>query len=190
MAHKSGGANAWSVLAADPERDLVFVPTGSAAPDYYGGAAPRRQPLRELDRRAEGVDRPRGVGVPDRPPRPLGLRQRVAAGAGHAHARRRARPRRAPGEQERDAVRAQPRDRPCRSFPSRSAPCPPSDIPIGTGVADATVHRRDAAAQPASIHGRRGVGHDRRRSRRVPRRHRGTAQRRASSRRRACRARS
>ena len=36
MAHKSGAANAWSVLAADPERDLVFVPTGSAAPDYYG----------------------------------------------------------------------------------------------------------------------------------------------------------
>jgi quinoprotein glucose dehydrogenase len=36
MAHKSGGANAWSVLAADPERDLVFVPTTSAAPDYYG----------------------------------------------------------------------------------------------------------------------------------------------------------
>jgi len=36
MAHKTGAANAWSVLAADPERDLVFVPTGSAAPDYYG----------------------------------------------------------------------------------------------------------------------------------------------------------
>jgi quinoprotein glucose dehydrogenase len=34
---KTGAANAWSVLAADPERDLVFVPTGSAAPDYYGG---------------------------------------------------------------------------------------------------------------------------------------------------------
>src|SRR5205823_1232942 len=31
-----GAANAWSVLAADPARDLVFVPTGSAAPDYYG----------------------------------------------------------------------------------------------------------------------------------------------------------
>jgi quinoprotein glucose dehydrogenase len=37
MAHKSGGANAWSVLVADPDRDLVFVPTGSAAPDHYGG---------------------------------------------------------------------------------------------------------------------------------------------------------
>jgi quinoprotein glucose dehydrogenase len=36
-AHRTGAANAWSVLAADPARDLVFVPTGSAAPDYYGG---------------------------------------------------------------------------------------------------------------------------------------------------------
>ena len=36
LAHKTGGANAWSVLAADAERDLVFVPTGSAAPDYCG----------------------------------------------------------------------------------------------------------------------------------------------------------
>jgi quinoprotein glucose dehydrogenase len=36
FAHKGGGANAWSTLVADAERDLVFVPTGSAAPDYYG----------------------------------------------------------------------------------------------------------------------------------------------------------
>jgi len=34
---KSGAANAWSVMAVDPERHLVFVPTGSASPDYYGG---------------------------------------------------------------------------------------------------------------------------------------------------------
>lgn len=34
---KTGAANAWSVISADPRRDLVFVPTGSAAPDYYGG---------------------------------------------------------------------------------------------------------------------------------------------------------
>jgi quinoprotein glucose dehydrogenase len=33
----TGAANAWSVMAVDPERDLVFVPTGSASPDYYGG---------------------------------------------------------------------------------------------------------------------------------------------------------
>ncbi len=36
-AHRTGAANAWSVIAADPERDLVFVPTGSPSPDYYGG---------------------------------------------------------------------------------------------------------------------------------------------------------
>jgi quinoprotein glucose dehydrogenase len=37
MSHSTGAANAWSVLAADSARDLVFVPTGSASPDYYGG---------------------------------------------------------------------------------------------------------------------------------------------------------
>ena len=36
----SGAANAWAPLAADPERDLVFVPTGSASPDFYGGGRP------------------------------------------------------------------------------------------------------------------------------------------------------
>src|SRR5256884_1394100 len=36
LAHKTGAANAWSVLAADPAHALVFIPTGSAAPDYYG----------------------------------------------------------------------------------------------------------------------------------------------------------
>jgi quinoprotein glucose dehydrogenase len=35
-AHRTGAANAWSVIAADPARDLVFVPTGAPSPDYYG----------------------------------------------------------------------------------------------------------------------------------------------------------
>src|SRR2546423_89702 len=37
-AHHTGAANAWSVIAGDPERDLVFVPTSSPSPDYYGGS--------------------------------------------------------------------------------------------------------------------------------------------------------
>ena len=32
----SGSGNAWSVLSADPEHDLVFVPTGSSSVDFYG----------------------------------------------------------------------------------------------------------------------------------------------------------
>jgi len=32
-----GGGNAWGVIAADADHDMVFVPTGSASPDFYGG---------------------------------------------------------------------------------------------------------------------------------------------------------
>jgi len=39
-AARTGGANAWPPLSADAERDLVFVPTGSPAPDFYGGERP------------------------------------------------------------------------------------------------------------------------------------------------------
>ena len=36
-AHATGAANAWSIISADAARDLVFVPVGSASPDFYGG---------------------------------------------------------------------------------------------------------------------------------------------------------
>jgi quinoprotein glucose dehydrogenase len=39
-AWQTGAANAWSIMVVDSERDLVFVPTGSASPDYYGGLRP------------------------------------------------------------------------------------------------------------------------------------------------------
>ncbi|HVF61786.1 MAG TPA: pyrroloquinoline quinone-dependent dehydrogenase [Thermoanaerobaculia bacterium] len=39
-AGKTGAANAWSTISADPEHGLVFVPTGSASPDYFGGLRP------------------------------------------------------------------------------------------------------------------------------------------------------
>jgi quinoprotein glucose dehydrogenase len=37
---RTGAGNAWSTLSVDPKADLVFVPTGAAAPDYYGGLRP------------------------------------------------------------------------------------------------------------------------------------------------------
>jgi quinoprotein glucose dehydrogenase len=37
---RTGAGNAWSILSVDPERGLVFVPTGSASPDYFGGDRP------------------------------------------------------------------------------------------------------------------------------------------------------
>jgi quinoprotein glucose dehydrogenase len=36
-ARKTGAANAWAPLSVDTARGLVFVPTGSASPDFYGG---------------------------------------------------------------------------------------------------------------------------------------------------------
>ena len=35
--YKRGTTNAWSALSTDPERGLVYVPTGNTSPDYYGG---------------------------------------------------------------------------------------------------------------------------------------------------------
>lgn len=37
---QTGAANAWSIMSVDPVRDLIFIPTGSASPDYYGGLRP------------------------------------------------------------------------------------------------------------------------------------------------------
>lgn len=35
-----GHANAWAPMSVDPERGLVFVPTSSPSPDFYGGLRP------------------------------------------------------------------------------------------------------------------------------------------------------
>ena len=34
---RTGAGNAWSLITPDPPNNLVFVPTGSPSPDYYGG---------------------------------------------------------------------------------------------------------------------------------------------------------
>jgi quinoprotein glucose dehydrogenase len=36
----TGAANAWAPLSVDTTRHLVFVPTGSASPDFFGGERP------------------------------------------------------------------------------------------------------------------------------------------------------
>jgi quinoprotein glucose dehydrogenase len=37
LAHRAGGANVWPPISVDPARDLVFLPTTSPSPDYFGG---------------------------------------------------------------------------------------------------------------------------------------------------------
>jgi quinoprotein glucose dehydrogenase len=38
LAHRAGAANAWSIISVDAQRGLVFIPVGSASPDFYGGS--------------------------------------------------------------------------------------------------------------------------------------------------------
>jgi quinoprotein glucose dehydrogenase len=37
---RTGGGNVWSLLSVDQDRDLVFLPTASASPNFYGGTRP------------------------------------------------------------------------------------------------------------------------------------------------------
>ena len=37
---RTGAGNTWSIISADPALGLVYLPTGSPAPDYYGGMRP------------------------------------------------------------------------------------------------------------------------------------------------------
>lgn len=39
-ARRTGAANAWSTISVDAGRGLIFIPTGSASPDFYGGERP------------------------------------------------------------------------------------------------------------------------------------------------------
>jgi quinoprotein glucose dehydrogenase len=39
-AARTGGANVWAPISVDEERGLVFLPTTSPSPDFYGGARP------------------------------------------------------------------------------------------------------------------------------------------------------
>ena len=36
----TGGGNVWTLMAADVERDLVFLPTSAPSPNYFGGTRP------------------------------------------------------------------------------------------------------------------------------------------------------
>ena len=36
-AYRTGAANVWAPISVDPENDLVFLPTSSPSPDFYGG---------------------------------------------------------------------------------------------------------------------------------------------------------
>jgi quinoprotein glucose dehydrogenase len=106
--NRTGGANTWSIIAADPKRDLVFLPTTSPAVDYYGVTRLGDNRYANSVGGAARFHRPDGLALPDCPPRSLGLRQRRTASAGHATQRQ---GRGSAGNEDGAAVRAGSRNR-------------------------------------------------------------------------------
>jgi quinoprotein glucose dehydrogenase len=174
---RTGAANAWSVLVADPDRDLVFVPTGSPAPDYYGALrlgdnryansiVALRASTGELVWAFQTVHHDLWDYDNASPP-----------GARHDRARRRAGAGRRAGDEDRHAVRAAPRDR-RTALPRRGAArYRPA---TSRGEEASPTQPFTAVTPPLSPHrfgARRRLGRSDGGPRRLPRDDRGAAQR-------------
>ncbi len=137
-----------------------------------------RQPVRQFDRRAEGVNRRDRVGVPDGSPRSLGLRQRLAAGAGDVDARGGSPCLRCCRRTKTGMLFVLNRETGAPIFPRRGAPRAGERYPSRASFEDAAVHCRHPAAQSSPLHCGSSLGTVGERSRSVPRGDRRAAQRR------------
>ena len=87
----TGAANAWSVLSLDVGARLAVRAGGFGQPGFLRRRTHRRQPSRELDRRAERGDRRSRMGATARASRRVGLRHAGATGADRPATQRRER---------------------------------------------------------------------------------------------------
>ena len=119
----AGGANAWGGFTLDARARPRLLRHGIRGLRPLGRRPRRREPLRELDRRAARAHGRARLALPGRSPRHLGLRPAVPARAREREARRDARRRGRADDEGRPPVPARPRQRASRSSPSRSARC-------------------------------------------------------------------
>ena len=121
-AYEQGGASVWSTPAFDKDLNLLYITTGNAGNDWYGGDRAGRQPLRRVD----PGDRPRlrqaEVALPGGAPRHLGLRLAERARAVRRRATADGEGHRCAG-QDRLALPARPRRRASRSTGSTRSRC-------------------------------------------------------------------
>ena len=136
---RTGAANAWSIISADAARDLVFVPVGSASPDFYGGERLGQNLFANSVVALRASSGTAGMAFPGGASRSLGLRPPRPAGALHDASRR-------PRDSRRS--RSRPRWGSCsssiatpasRCSRSRSARVPRERRARRRGVADAAV---------------------------------------------------
>jgi quinoprotein glucose dehydrogenase len=82
----ASAANAWAPLSVDAARRLVFVPTGSASPDFFGGQRPGDNRWANSGGSAGRRHGSTALGPAIGASRPVGLRRGVAADTGGPHA--------------------------------------------------------------------------------------------------------
>ena len=116
-----GGANNWGEMSIDEARGIVYIPTGSATADFYGGDRHGQNLFANCLLALDVAHRQASVAFPDRSPRPLGLRQRLGAAARDRHAQRQEGGRRRARRQDRLPLRVQPRHRPAALADRRAA---------------------------------------------------------------------
>ncbi len=78
---RTGAANAWSTFAADPARDMVFIPNRQRQPRLLRRNAARGQSLGQFRGGAQGFHRRVPVGISSSASRSMGLRCRLATRA-------------------------------------------------------------------------------------------------------------
>ena len=94
-----------------PSADLVFIPTGSASPDFFGGERPGDDHWADSLVALRASTRRIRLGPPARASRSLGLRHGLAADAGRYRSQRIESRRRRAADQDRPGLRVRARDR-------------------------------------------------------------------------------
>lgn len=156
-AARTGQANVWGPISVDAERDLVFLPTSSPSPDFYGGMR------LGANRDANSVVALHGRSgeivwrfLPDRASRSVGRRRAGRAEPDHAHARWPAGAGAGLRDQDRLRLRPEPRDRRA-AVPGRRAQRAALGRAGRTGPSDAALLDRTAHDRAAAHRGRRGL---------------------------------
>ena len=108
---EAGGAPVWQTPSVDPKLGLLYFTTGNAGPGQQRQPARRQEPLRRVDGRARRA-RPGKlqVGVPDGPPRHLGLRRAEPDDPLRREGQRQGRARHRRGREDRLGLPPEPRD--------------------------------------------------------------------------------
>ena len=107
---QTGAANVWAPMSVDPARHLVFLPTTSPSPDFYGGLRPGDNLYADSVVALKADTGEQVLELPDRASRCLGLRRRFATLARLDHARWQAARCRHPEHQARPHLCARPGD--------------------------------------------------------------------------------